>query len=164
MALGVVTCRLPGRVERDGVGCRAHCRAVPDAARARVLVALLRAHRTLTMRQPSALAATTATRGRLARRRWRGRGGLLWEAAELATSAGPHGRTAASLPLGPARLSSSPRVRSAARRPESRPQEARVGERCGATRPALPTCWGGLQDPLMLQTVLRCEALRMVPS
>ena len=96
MGLGVVTCRLPGRVERDGVGCRAHCRAVPDAARARVLVALLRAHRTLTMRQPSALAATTATRGRLARRRWRGRGGLLWEAAELATSAGPHGRTAAS--------------------------------------------------------------------
>ena len=104
MALGVVACRLPGRVERDGVGCRAHCRAVPDAARARVLVALLRAHRTLTMRQPSALAATTATRGRLARRRWRGRGGLLWKAAELATSAGPHGRTAASLPLGPVRL------------------------------------------------------------
>ena len=122
MALGVVACRLPGRVERDGVGCRAHCRAVPDAARARVLVALLRAHRTLTMRQPSALAATTATRGRLARRRWRGRGGLLWKAAELATSAGPHGRTAASLPLGPVRLSSSPRVRSAAQAPgESAP-------------------------------------------
>ena len=149
MALGVVARRLPGRVERDGVccRCRAHGRAVPDAARARVLVALLRAHGTLTMRHPSALAAATATRGRLARRRWRGRGGLLWEAAELATSAGPHGRTAASLPLGPARLSSSPRVRSAARRPESRPQEARVGERCGATRPALAACCGTCPVP-----------------
>lgn len=78
MALGVVARRLPGRVERDGVccRCRAHGRAVPDAARARVLVALLRAHGTLTMRHPSALAAAAAARGRLPRRRWRGRGSL----------------------------------------------------------------------------------------
>ena len=130
MALGVVARRLPGRVERDGVccRCRAHGRAVPDAARARVLVALLRAHGTLTMRHPSALAATAAARGRLPRRRWRGRGGLLWKAAELATSAGPHGRTAASLPLGPVRLSSSPRVRSAAQAPGESAPGGRVGE------------------------------------
>ena len=47
MALGVVACRLPGRVERDGARGRAHGRAVPDAARARVLARVL-GHGTLT--------------------------------------------------------------------------------------------------------------------
>ena len=162
MALGVVACWLPGRVERGS--CRAHGRAVPDAARARVLVALLRAHRTVTMREPSALTASTAARRRLPRRRWRGRGGLVWKVAELATSAGS--LTAAPQPpshWAVGSLSGSPRVRGAVRGTKRQPQEGRVMRR-GATRLALPTWCGDLQDPLVLQTVLRCEALGMIPS
>ena len=146
MALGVVACWLPGRVERGS--CRAHGRAVPDAARARVLVALLRAHRTVTMREPSALTASTAARRRLPRRRRRGRGGLVWKVAELATSAGS--LTAAPQPPSHGAvgsLSGSPGVRGAARSLESSPQEARAGERCGATRPALAACRGTCPVP-----------------
>lgn len=74
MALGVVACRLPGRVERDGARRRAHGRAVPDAARTRMLAGVL-GYGTLTVL--TAVAATSAS-GRLPRRRWRGRGGLVW--------------------------------------------------------------------------------------
>ena len=50
-------------------------------------------------------------------------------------ASGPH----RSLPLGPGRLSGSPRVRSAAGRLGSPPQEARLVRR-GAVKAALPTC------------------------